>query len=73
MNRFSAGDCVRADLPDETDPDHELYHGRRGEIIEVLHDDAGKATGDERDSTLYRVEFEDGEVADFRWRDLRPL
>lgn len=72
MTRYGVGDSIRADLPDETDPDYARYHGRRGEIIEVLHDDAGKAAGDERDSTLYRVEFEDGEVADFRWRDLRP-
>lgn len=72
MQRFTEGDQVRIDLPDETDPDHERYHGRHGEIIEVLYDDAGKATRDARDSTIYRIEFEDGEVADLRWRDVRP-
>ena len=72
MNRFSAGDQVRVDLPDTTDPDHERYHGRRGEITQVLQDDAGTVTGDERDSVLYRVALENGEMADFRWRDLRP-
>lgn len=70
--RFSSGDRVRADLPDKSDPDHEQYHGRSGEVIEVFDDDAGMETGDERDDTLYRVRLEDGEVADFRWRDLRP-
>lgn len=69
---YQIGDRVRADLPDHTDPDHDVYHGRTGEIIEMLTDDAGTETGDERDSVLYRVEFENGEIADFRWRDLRP-
>ena len=73
MRRFSVGDNVRADLPDETDPDHERYHGRYGEIVDVIHDDAGLETGDSRDSTLYRVEFENEEIVDFRWRDLRPI
>jgi hypothetical protein len=72
MNRLSKGDQVRADIPDVTDTDHELYHGRCGEIIEVVQDDAGTVTGDKRDSRIYRVEFENGEVVDFRWRDLRP-
>ena len=73
MHRFDCGDHVRADLPDETDPDHELYHDRVGEIVEVLQDDANMETGDSRDGTIYRVQFENGEIADFRWRDLRPL
>ena len=66
------GDPVRIDIPDTSDPDFDRYHGRTGEIIEVLEDSAGMETGDERDSTIYRVEFGDGERADFRWRDLRP-
>ena len=72
MQRFSEGDRVRVDIPDETDPDHERYHGEHGTVITVLEDDAGRTTGDERDSLLFRVELEDGGVEDFRWRDLRP-
>ena len=72
MQRFSEGDRVRVDIPDETDPDHERYHGVRGTIITVLEDDADRATGDSRDSLLFRVELEDDDVEDFRWRDLRP-
>lgn len=72
MKRFSEGDQVRAHLPDETDPDHGRFHGRIGEVIEILEDDAVLETGNQRDNTLYRVEFEDGELANFRWRDLRP-
>lgn len=70
--RFSIGDRVRADLPDETDPDHEQFHGRSGEVIEIFEDDAGLETGDERDEIIYRVRLDNGEKADFRWRDLRP-
>jgi hypothetical protein len=29
-------------------------------------------TGDDREGSVYRVELETGETADFRWRDLRP-
>ncbi len=72
MQRFSEGDRVRVDIPDETDPDHKRYHGVRGTVVATLEDDAGRATGDERDSLLFRVELENGHVEDFRWRDLRP-
>lgn len=70
--RPGEGDRVRVDIPDETDPDHAQYHGRHGEVITTISDDAGENSGDDRDNILYRVEFEDGTKADFRWRDLRP-
>lgn len=44
-----------------------------GIVTNILEDDAGADTGDERDSVLYRVELADGTEMDFRWRDLRPL
>jgi len=72
MQRFSESDRVRVDIPDETDPDHERYHGVRGTVVAIISDDAGRATGDERDSLLFRVELEEGSMEDFRWRDLRP-
>jgi ribosomal protein L21E len=72
MQHFSEGDRVRVDIPDETDPDHEQYHGVHGHIVAVLTDDAEAVTGDERDDHLYRVSLTSGETADFRWRDLRP-
>lgn len=72
MHRFTGGDRVRVDIPTEADPNHELYHGQNGIITEVLKDDAGTVTGDEREGTIFRVELDDGETADFRWRDLRP-
>jgi len=72
MKRFAPGDEVRVDIPDQTDPDFDEYHDRRGEVVAVLEDDASAMTGDERDDVLYRVRFSDGEEMDFRWRDLRP-
>ncbi len=72
MQRFSTGDRVRVDIPDESDPDHDQYHGEHGRVTALLSDDADAVTGDERDNRLYRVELETGEQVDFRWRDLRP-
>ncbi|ADQ66898.1 hypothetical protein GL213_06570 [Halogeometricum borinquense] len=72
MQRFSEGDRVRVDIPDETDPDHQVYHGEHGRVVSVLSDDADSLTADERDGQIYRVAFDSGEEVDFRWRDLRP-
>ena len=72
MKRFEVGDRVRIDIPDTDDPDFDRYHERTGQVYEVIEDDAGEATGDERDSYLFSVEFENGDSDHFRWRDLRP-
>jgi len=72
MQRLSKGDCVRVDIPDEADPDHDQYHGSHGKIVAVLTDDASAVTGDTRDEQLYRVVLNSGKTVDFRWRDLRP-
>ena len=39
----------------------------------VREDDAPVETGDERDAVIYSVAFDDDDIADFRWRDLRPV
>ena len=70
--RFVVGDPVRIDIPDTTDPDHARLHGRTGTVVAVLKDDAGTETGDKRDNLLYRVEVDDANTEDLRWRDLRP-
>jgi ribosomal protein L21E len=72
MNRFVEGDRVRVDIPDETDPDHDHYHGVHGTIVSVIEDDASTVTGDDREGRIFRVDLETGVVTDFRWRDLRP-
>lgn len=69
---YNVGDRVRIDLPDETDPDHDRYHGEHGQIVDILEDEAGKLTGDERDSTIYRVQFSTGEELDLRHQSVRP-
>lgn len=71
-NRFSEGDTVRIDIPDKDDPDHDYFHDREGQVVDVREDDAGKETGDKRDNIEYLIEFDDGKRMDFRWRDLRP-
>lgn len=72
MRRFTEGNRVRIDIPDTTDPDHDQYHDVLGTVVAILEDDAGLETGDVRDSTLYRVQLNQGPVIDVRWRDLRP-
>ena len=72
MQPVAVGDRIRIDIPDTTDPDFDRYHGHHRTVVEILRDDAGQATGDPRDSHLYRIELEDGREQDFRWRDLRP-
>ena len=73
MKRFSRGDQVRIDIPDETDRDYEQLHDANGTIVEVMEDDADAVTGDIRDKYLFRVKLEDGRQVDVRWRDLRPI
>lgn len=73
MRRFEKGDRVRVDIPDKSDPDYEQFHGHHGEVVEIIEDDAGLETGDVRDSHLFGIEFGDGTVHHFRWRDLRPV
>ena len=72
MSGFTTGDRVRVDIPDETDPDHDRYHGLHGRVVTVLEDDVSEITGDDHDAVIYRIELENEETADFRWRDLRP-
>ena len=59
---------MRVDIPDETDADYRV-HGLHGEVIEIVEDDAGDVTDDERDAVSYWVAMETGETIHFRWRD----
>lgn len=72
MRRFTEGDRVRVDIPDETDPDHDAYHGVHGTITTILEDDAGEVIGDKQDTRLYRLSLDTDETVDFRGWDLRP-
>lgn len=66
VKEVSTGDRVRVDIPDVSDPDYELYHGRHGTVAAVLSDDLGEVSGSSSDSIIYRVEFDSGEEVDFR-------
>jgi len=68
---LSVGDRVRIDIPDETDPDHDL-HGEHGRVVDVISDDAGTVTGRDQDNDLYRIALDDGRTMDVRGRDVRP-
>lgn len=70
MTQFSEGDRVRVDIPDESDPDHEQYHGEHGTVVAIM-DELGDITSNEGDATLLRVELDSGESMDFRPVDLR--
>lgn len=72
MEQFTKGDRVRVDIPATTDPDQDRYHGVHGDVVDVLKDEVSEVTGDDRDEAIFRVELDNGETADFRWRDLRP-
>jgi ribosomal protein L21E len=39
-HKFEVGNHVRIDIPDETNPDYSWFHGRHGEIVSILEDDA---------------------------------
>ena len=73
MAQFTEGDRVKIDIPDVDDPDHNRYHGEHGTVVAIIEDNAGRNTGDSRDSVIYRVESDDQGTVDLRWRDLRPV
>ncbi len=72
MSEYDVGDRVRVDIPDETDPDHDQYHGEHGQVVDILEDEAGTLTDDDRDSIIYRVQFSSGEELDLRHQSIRP-
>lgn len=72
MTRFTEGDRVRIDIPNQGDLDHGKYHGEHGTSQSVLTDDLSRLTGITAESRIYRVELDLGEMEDFRERDLRP-
>jgi len=72
MSQYDVGERVRIDIPDETDPDNEQYHGEHGQIADILEDEAGSLTGDEQDSLIYQIQLDNGDNIDVRHRSIRP-
>lgn len=52
MRRFDVGDRVRVDLPNESDPDHDAYHGRHGTVAAIIDDDGTFRPGDKAEEYL---------------------
>ena len=72
MTRFEVGNRVQIDISDTDDPDFDRYHGRRGNVVEILEGDAAEETDDERDVVLFVVAFTEDDRGQFWGCDLRP-
>ena len=72
MAEFSTGDTVCIDIPDETDPDHDSYHGDHGRIIDVVKDEITTITGEQIDEPRYRIRLPDGEELELPAHAIRP-
>ena len=72
MEDLDTGDRVRIDIPDETDPDYNQFHGEHGTITSTIQDDLSEISGKEGQFIIYRVELDSGVTMDFRHHDLRP-
>lgn len=72
MTDFSAGDTVRIDIPDVTDPDHDQYHGDHGRIIDVVKDEITTITGEQIEEPRYRIRLPDGEELELPAHAIRP-
>ena len=72
--KYCTGDRVEAYIPLADDPVHR-YHGKTGEVIEVLADDLSQSLDTPGRGFIYTVEFDEPglEPADFRASDLQIL
>lgn len=72
VREYVTGDRVRVDIPDESHPDHDRYHGKHGRVIATLPAAGEDVTGGDRREQKVRVEFDGGGYADFERLFLRP-
>ena len=72
--KYCTGDRVEAYIPVANDPDHR-YHGKEGEVVDVLEDDLSQAFDTPGRGFIYTVEFDEVglEPADFRPSDLQKV
>lgn len=66
MSEYTESDLVRVHIPDTTDPDHERFHRECGCIIDVIEKGMVTITGDTLNTTVYRVQFPNGEKLDLQ-------
>lgn len=72
MPDYHAGDRVKIDLPNESNPNHDPYHEEHGTIVDSLEDDSNTLGGDEQDSNIYRIHLDAGEKLEIRHLVIRP-
>ena len=72
MTEFSTGETVRIDIPDETDPDHDAYHGEHGQVIEIVEGEITTITGEQVEEIRYRIRLRDGEELELPAYSIRP-
>ena len=71
MPAFSVGDRVQVDIGESADPAFDAYHGRIGEITEILARDSGEPASGDRDAAPVVVAFANGGRVQLQWSDLR--
>jgi hypothetical protein len=68
---FTPGTRVRINIPDEFDPGHELFHGRKGIVLAQVGTTEGLVKPDLRSKNLYRIKLDDNIKAVFVQSDLQ--
>lgn len=67
MSLYTAGDRVRIEIPDPSDPDFTRLHGASGTLYHIC-----EKSDDKIDDSLHRVMLDTGAVVDVFEEDLRP-
>ncbi len=68
---FTPGTRVRINIPDESDPGHDLFHGHKGTVLKRIGITGGLVRRDLRDEYLYRVKLDNHTKAVFVQSDLQ--
>ena len=72
MSEFSTGETVRIDIPDETDPDHDAYHGEHGQVIGIVEGEITTITGEQVEEIRYRIRLPNSEELELPAYSIRP-
>jgi len=70
---FTPGTRVRISIRDESDPGHDLFHGRKGIVLAHLGTTNHLVRPDLRGEHLYRVKLDDQTIAVFVQSDLQSV
>jgi len=70
MPAFSVEDRVQVDIGESTDPPFDAYHGRIGEITEILARESDEPASGDHDADPVGVAFANGGRVQLQWSDL---